>query len=261
MSEWNRSNPYYHGYPPGYPDDPRLHPARKRKWIAGVLAFFFPGTGHFYLGQMVKGAVIMLLLAANICAIVFTAIEIHEVFPIVLLSLFIPILYFYNLFDAIQSTDIVNDRRIHAAWQAYPYGMPGNLPPSPMARTSGYAGPPTQSPSPEVPSPEMLGQTPPPEPLGPTPITEAMGQTPPPPGPMGHMQGPLPGSEGRHRGINGSAVVLLAAGAVALLLMADMGWTHWLFQSSGSMAGAVVLIGAGIGLWIWELRSGSGRKG
>jgi TM2 domain-containing membrane protein YozV len=86
--------------------------ARKRsKWLAGILAFLIPGIGHMYLGLMVKGIVLMLLVALDITAIVFVATEGNNVLSIVMLSLLLPIIYFYNLFDALQSTDTVNESK------------------------------------------------------------------------------------------------------------------------------------------------------
>lgn len=105
------------GLPPLAPPyiDPYAAMPRKRKFIAGLLSFFIPGTGHFYLGLMQKGLVIMLLLVFDIAAIRYT-IDLHgsdnSYIPfVVLLGCLIPIIYFYNLFDALQSTDQVNAYR------------------------------------------------------------------------------------------------------------------------------------------------------
>lgn len=108
---------------------------KKKKWIAGLLAFLIPGTGHFYLGQMAKGIAVMLLMVFDICAIVVAATRLNDVMLIVLLSLLLPIIYFYSLFDAIQSTDTVNDRLHYASWAgpgSAAYGMPVR-PPMPGA--------------------------------------------------------------------------------------------------------------------------------
>ena len=125
MNEWEHegkrgygppySTPYPHEAPAGMP--------LKKKWIAGLLAFFIPGTGHLYLGQMVKGVAIMLLIAFDICAIVFAGMNHFPVLIVVLLSLFLPIVYFYSLFDAIQSTDMINYRWRHYGWQG-PMSIP-----------------------------------------------------------------------------------------------------------------------------------------
>jgi VIT1/CCC1 family predicted Fe2+/Mn2+ transporter len=37
--------------------------SRKNPWIAGILQFFLPGAGYFYLGKYIGGAVMLLLFA------------------------------------------------------------------------------------------------------------------------------------------------------------------------------------------------------
>ncbi|GAA3410909.1 hypothetical protein ACFFNY_18770 [Paenibacillus hodogayensis] len=86
---------------------------RKRKWLVALLSLFIPGTGHFYLGLMQKGLMIMLLIIMDIFAIVHFSINMSSIPLITLLALFLPIIYFYSLFDALLSTDKVN---------AYAYG-------------------------------------------------------------------------------------------------------------------------------------------
>ncbi|MCR8635867.1 MULTISPECIES: hypothetical protein [Paenibacillus] len=86
----------------------RIRP-RKSKVVSGILSFLVPGTGQLYLGLMQRGMTIMLLLILNIFAIVFYATNASTSIPlIVLFSLFIPVIYFYNIFDALQQTDKVN---------------------------------------------------------------------------------------------------------------------------------------------------------
>jgi hypothetical protein len=232
MNEWNRSNdPRYH---PGYPQDPRSGRGHKSKWLAGLLAFLVPGTGHFYLGLMIRGVAIMLLIAVDICAIVYAAQQLNNVLFIVLLSLLLPIVYFYNLFDAIQSTDMVNDRLVHPGWYAPPYGAPAvHIPAAPN-----FAEQP----------PEAVEQ-------GPDPFA------PPTPPHAGQVPGgrPLFPQEQR-QSTNSMGLILLAAGAVVLLLASDFSWTRWIFQSSGSFAGAVILIVAGAAVWFWENRGHNERK-
>ncbi|TJY38528.1 TM2 domain-containing protein [Cohnella pontilimi] len=201
MNEWEQSrhNRYEPEYPPGYPQDPRLPVRKKSKWAAGLLAFFIPGIGHFYLGLMAKGIAIMLLIALDICAIVYAGTNHLSPLVIVLLSLMLPILYFYNLFDALQSTEAINDRRLLPGWAPGVHGMQEQ---------------------------SMHGQ-------------------------------PAAGTPGGARNMSPTGLVLLAGAGVILVLAADMRWTHWLFKSTGTMIGAVVLIGAGIGLWFWETRGQS----
>jgi hypothetical protein len=89
--------------------DPFRTKPLKNKWIAGVLSFLVPGTGQLYLGLMQRGITLMLLLILDIFAIVAFATNGTTNIPlIVLFSLFIPVIYFYNIFDALQQTDKVN---------------------------------------------------------------------------------------------------------------------------------------------------------
>ncbi|MDB4867243.1 MAG: hypothetical protein JWR03_1576 [Cohnella sp.] len=199
MNEWDQphQNQYDPGFPPGYPQDPRAAVRKKSKWLTGLLAFLIPGTGHLYLGLMAKGIGIMLLVALDICAIVFAATQHFGPLVIVLLSLLMPIIYFYNLFDALQSTDAVNHRPVHPGWNHTGYGM--------------------------------------------------------------HREQAV-GPDGTHRTLSLFGLVLLAAAAIVVLFLTKVGGTHWLFKSSGSMIGAIVLIGAGVVLWFWEMRGPQGRK-
>jgi hypothetical protein len=82
---------------------------KKSKWIAGLLAFV-PGTGHFYLGMMLRGLFFMLLLIFDIAAINYLSLnpEFFNVPLIVLLSLFIPVIVLYNIFDAVLSAEKLN---------------------------------------------------------------------------------------------------------------------------------------------------------
>lgn len=93
---------------------------RKRKWIAGVLSAFVPGTGHFYLGMMQKGLMIMLLIIMDIFAIVHFSMSMASIPLITLLALFLPIIYFYSFFDALLSSDKVNARRYAAPYSNEP---------------------------------------------------------------------------------------------------------------------------------------------
>lgn len=99
------ANPSFQHYAPYY------QAPRKRKWVAGVLSFIIPGTGHFYLGLMQRGLFIMMLLILDIFIITSLSSRSDTSVPMVtLFALFIPVIYFYNLFDALQSTDNVNRR-------------------------------------------------------------------------------------------------------------------------------------------------------
>jgi hypothetical protein len=98
--------------PRSIPYDPFIKKARKSKFAAGLLAFFIPGLGHFYLGLMQRGLFIMLALIADIYAIVHTATVNSGSVNVPLITLFgllVPVIYFFNIFDALQSTDAVNE--------------------------------------------------------------------------------------------------------------------------------------------------------
>ncbi|MNI06883.1 hypothetical protein D3C73_598780 [compost metagenome] len=97
-------------YPPFYPNPPR-----KKKWIACLLSFFVPGIGHLYLGLMQRGLLFMVLLILDIVAVVslVNASGGASIPLVTLFSLIIPVIYFYNIFDALQSTDRINIRYEH----------------------------------------------------------------------------------------------------------------------------------------------------
>ncbi|WP_238653006.1 DUF4097 family beta strand repeat-containing protein [Paenibacillus piscarius] len=80
---------------------------RKRKFIAGLLAAVLPGAGHVYLGLLRKGITFIFLLLLDIMALLyFSSIGMQINVPLlILLALFIPVMYFYNVFDALQAAD------------------------------------------------------------------------------------------------------------------------------------------------------------
>ncbi|MCI3923115.1 hypothetical protein MO973_23090 [Paenibacillus sp. TRM 82003] len=126
MDDPNRTTPYdpHYGIPP----------RRKRKWAAGLLSFLFPGLGHMYAGAMLRGLFFMLLLIGLIFGVVLVAME--GVVPlIVLLSVMIPVVYFYALFDALQTTERWNDAR------AYRFPPPPYGPAPAHSPEAGVAGP------------------------------------------------------------------------------------------------------------------------
>lgn len=126
-----------HNVPP-YPGGPGVYsypidPVKpKSKFVATLLSMFIPGTGQMYLGAVVRGMSIMMLLVLDIVAIVFFAdgpVQ-NNVLPVTLLSLLIPVLYFYNVFDAVHQTDAINRAIRHGfpyAGYAYPNASSGNL--------------------------------------------------------------------------------------------------------------------------------------
>jgi hypothetical protein len=184
--QWSQDNQYR--MPPDYPFPAGRSKKRRSKWIAGMLSFLVPGTGHMYLGLMIKAIVIMLLIAANITAIVHMAVNGDNVLSIVLLSLLLPIIYFYSLFDAIQSTDNVNERLAAADWNAHAA--------------------------------------------------------------MSDRQS----TERDLRKLSLRNLVVFVITGIFVFLLAQKTWSDWRFDSTLSIIGAVLLIGGGIALWIWELR-------
>ncbi|WP_036605098.1 DUF6677 family protein [Paenibacillus assamensis] len=119
----------------GFPDTPYRHvqeppfaaqkPPKKSKFVAILLACLFPGAGHFYLGLMQRGLLMIMLLVLDIVAVVyFSTSNMGTNVPlIVLLSLLMPVIYFFNLFDAMQHTDKVNLNAL--------YGTPVPMSPGP----------------------------------------------------------------------------------------------------------------------------------
>lgn len=118
---------------PSYPDPQQLplYPVpKKSKFLTGLFSCFVPGTGHFYLGLMPKGLFMMLLFFVNIAAIPYFVINTEgsgeNAIPlVVLISCLLPITYFYNIFDALQSADAVNASYVHAQRSGEPWQMPG----------------------------------------------------------------------------------------------------------------------------------------
>ncbi|NOU91674.1 hypothetical protein GC093_00270 [Paenibacillus sp. LMG 31456] len=93
------------------PPPPFVPYAYKSKLMAGLLAFFIPGTGHLYLGMMQKGLQIMMLIVIDICLIIAFNSERNTENPVqTFFGLMLPVIYFYNLFDTMHSTEKVNAR-------------------------------------------------------------------------------------------------------------------------------------------------------
>ncbi|WP_342410165.1 DUF4097 family beta strand repeat-containing protein [Paenibacillus sp. FSL R10-2778] len=80
---------------------------RKRKFIAGLLAALIPGTGHLYFGLLRKGITFIFLILLDISALLyFSSIGMQINVPLlILLALIIPVIYFYNVYDVLQSAD------------------------------------------------------------------------------------------------------------------------------------------------------------
>lgn len=245
---WSKANAYGVPQGQGHPYSPVRRPKRRSKWAAGLLAFFVPGIGHMYLGRMTKGISIMLLLAANITAIVDRAtVEPVNVLSIVLLSLLFPIIYFYSLFDAIQSTDDVNEKlAAKAGWQSYPPMEP-----------HGHAHPPEQPYARMQSSPYAQPEA---EPLG-----DPVASNPNPLPQTDHDPARTQGGWQRHgepdsRESSPKNIALLAVVVVCIALLGQETWSHWKIDATLSIVGAVLLIGGGVALWLWEIRGSGGHK-
>lgn len=80
---------------------------RKRKFIAGLLAALIPGTGHLYFGLLRKGISFIFIILLDIAAMLyFSSIGMQVNVPLlILLALLIPVIYFYNVYDVLQSVD------------------------------------------------------------------------------------------------------------------------------------------------------------
>jgi hypothetical protein len=107
---WNEMNQLP---PTGLPFNPFMQQpiTRKRKFVAGLLSFLVPGTGHFYLGQMQRGIMVMLAIILDIFAIVQLSISVNISIPLItLFSLLLPVIYFFSIFDALQLTDRINNQ-------------------------------------------------------------------------------------------------------------------------------------------------------
>lgn len=171
--------------------DPLLNLPEKRKFLAGFFSFFVPGTGHFYLGLMQRGLMVMMMFIFSIAAMVFaTEANIYNgnsyMALLVVLGCLIPVTYFYSLFDALQSTDQVNAYR-----RAVRAGL---IPPAPAG-------------------------------------TDALGKQ-----------------------VNGSVlgIGLMGVGVVLFLVSTKPSWLEELFRLMGSYVGAILLIGAGLLLFLNE---------
>ncbi|WP_338540663.1 hypothetical protein [Paenibacillus tundrae] len=86
---------------------------RTHKFLAGLLSAIIPGMGHIYLRLYMRGLTFMLLILLDLSALLyFSSIGIQINVPLlILLALCIPIIYFYNVYDVLQSADWVMMRR------------------------------------------------------------------------------------------------------------------------------------------------------
>ncbi|MFC7678549.1 hypothetical protein [Paenibacillus sp. GCM10028914] len=94
----------------------KKHPGllrRKRKLPALLLAALFPGMGHVYLGLYRKGITFIMLLMLDVSAMLyFSSIGMQINVPLlIILGLLIPLAYFYNVYDVLQTADFILSRR------------------------------------------------------------------------------------------------------------------------------------------------------
>ncbi|MEF2969289.1 DUF4097 family beta strand repeat-containing protein [Paenibacillus sp. M1] len=83
---------------------------RKRKFIACLLSAVIPGLGHLYLKMFLKGAALIYFVLLDMSALIyFSSVRSGINVPfLILLGLMIPVIYFYSIYDVLQSTDAVN---------------------------------------------------------------------------------------------------------------------------------------------------------
>ncbi|KKO55264.1 hypothetical protein [Paenibacillus sp. DMB20] len=95
---------------------PKRHPGllrKKRKLPALLLAAVFPGMGHVYLGLYRKGTMFIMMMMLDVSALLyFSSIGMQINVPLlILLGLTIPVGYFYNVYDVLQSADFILSKR------------------------------------------------------------------------------------------------------------------------------------------------------
>lgn len=92
---------------------------KTHKFIAGLLSAIIPGLGHIYLRLYMRGLTFILLVLLDLSALLyFSSIGIQINVPLlILLALCIPVIYFYNVYDVLQSADWVMLRRRRAVTQ------------------------------------------------------------------------------------------------------------------------------------------------
>jgi len=104
------------------PPRPKRRSPGKYKFIAGLLAVVIPGTGHLYLGLLRKGISLFFIILLDIAALLyFSSIGMQINVPLlILLALFIPVVYFYNVFDVLQASDRMLQHRNRIGMEEQP---------------------------------------------------------------------------------------------------------------------------------------------
>ncbi|AWB45957.1 hypothetical protein DCC85_18470 [Paenibacillus sp. CAA11] len=85
---------------------------RKRKFVSVLLTALFPGLGHVYLKLFSKGIALIYLIAIDLAALIyFSSVRIQINVPLlIIMGLLVPMIYFYSIYDVLQSTDSMNSR-------------------------------------------------------------------------------------------------------------------------------------------------------
>ncbi|AZK48926.1 hypothetical protein EIM92_08310 [Paenibacillus lentus] len=80
--------------------------------MACMLSALFPGLGHLYLRMFWRGIAIIYFLILDASALIyFSSVRMTINIPFLfLLGILIPVMYFYSIYDVLQSTDAVNAR-------------------------------------------------------------------------------------------------------------------------------------------------------
>ncbi|MCM3041956.1 DUF4097 domain-containing protein [Paenibacillus motobuensis] len=83
---------------------------RKRKFIACLLSALFPGFGHLYLQKFIKGSLFIDVFLIDLALLVyFSSAHMRINVPLLLvLGLLVTVVYFYSIYDVLQTTDAVN---------------------------------------------------------------------------------------------------------------------------------------------------------
>jgi hypothetical protein len=200
------------------PDRTSADRSRRNAFIAAALAAVIPGTGHFYLGFMQRGLVLMLLFALDIAAIPYFAMGAKgaNIPLIVLFGCLIPVIYFYTIFDAVHMARKSN-RTVSVDRQS-------GFPPDSM----------------ELNKAEMQSD------LAGMELDKEDVQT--------DLAGERPTGEHLISAVIVGGVLMLA-GAALLLYTHNPAWLQWFSRIDRSYIGASLLIGAGIFLYLKDKRT------
>ncbi|MNJ50137.1 hypothetical protein D3C77_453990 [compost metagenome] len=92
----------------------------KRKFMACMLSALFPGLGHLYLRMFWRGIAIIYFIILDASALIyFSSVRMTINIPFLfLLGILIPVMYFYSIYNVLQSTDVVNARVKNEAAEA-----------------------------------------------------------------------------------------------------------------------------------------------